>query len=48
MAPRILILIYFSKYETIENHARAFLTLIILSIGTVPREPSGVYGGLRS
>ena len=30
-----LILIYFFKYETIETHARAFLTLIILAIGTV-------------
>ena len=37
MAPRIffflfniLILLYFSKYETIETHALAFLTLIIL------------------
>ena len=31
----ILIFIYFFKYETIETHARAFLTLNILSIGTV-------------
>ena len=29
------ILIYFFRYETIETHARAFLTLIILAIGTV-------------
>ena len=41
MAPRIffhfniLIFIYFFKYEIIETHARAFLTLNILSIGTV-------------
>ena len=28
----ILISIYFLKYETIENHARAFLTLIISAI----------------
>ena len=33
----ILILIYFFKYETIETHARAFLPLNILSIGTVMR-----------
>ena len=26
--------IYLFKYETIETHARAFLTLIILAIGT--------------
>ena len=34
---RINVLIFYSffKYETIENHARAFLTLNILSIGTV-------------
>ena len=31
----ILIFIYFFEYETIETHARAFLTLNILSIGTV-------------
>ena len=31
----ILIFIYFSKYETIETHARAFFTLNILAIGTV-------------
>ena len=31
----ILIFIYFLKYETIETHARAFLTLNILGIGTV-------------
>ena len=31
----ILIHIYFFKYETIETPARAFLTLNILSIGTV-------------
>ena len=31
----ILILIYCFKYETIETHARAFLTLNTLSIGTV-------------
>ena len=31
----ILILIYFFKYETIETHARAFLTLTISAIGTV-------------
>ena len=30
-----LIFIYFLKYETIETHARTFLTLDILSIGTV-------------
>ena len=41
MAPRIflhfniLIFIYFFKYEIIETHARAFLTLIILGIATV-------------
>ena len=41
MAPRILILfnilifIYFFKYETIETHARAFLTLNILAMGRV-------------
>jgi hypothetical protein len=29
------IFIYFFKYETIETHARAFMTLNILSIGTV-------------
>ena len=29
-----LIFISFFKYETIETHARAFLTLIILAIGT--------------
>ena len=39
MAPRIfflfniLILIYFLKYETIETHARAFLTLILALAG---------------
>ena len=32
----ILIFIYFFKYETIETHARAFLTLNILAIGRVP------------
>jgi hypothetical protein len=43
MAPRIfflfniLILIYFFKYETIMTHARAFLTLNILTIGRVQR-----------
>ena len=31
----ILILIYFFRYETIENHACAFLTPIILILGTV-------------
>ena len=31
----ILILIYFLKYESIVTHARAFLTLNILAIGTV-------------
>ena len=31
----ILIFIYFFEYETIETHARAFLTLNILFIGTV-------------
>ena len=31
----ILIFIYFFKYETIESHARVFLTINILSIGTV-------------
>jgi hypothetical protein len=31
----ILILNYFFKYETIETHACAFLTLIILGIATV-------------
>ena len=31
----ILIFIYFFKYETIETHARAFLTLNILAIGRV-------------
>ena len=31
----ILILIYCFKYETIETHARAFLTLNILAIGRV-------------
>jgi hypothetical protein len=31
----ILIFIYFFKYETIETHACAFLTLIILSTATV-------------
>ena len=31
----ILISIYFFRYETIETNARAFLTLYILSIGTV-------------
>ena len=31
----ILIFIDFFKYETIETHARAFLTLIISAIGTV-------------
>ena len=30
------ILIIFFRYETIETHARAFLTLIILAKGTVP------------
>ena len=41
MAPRILIsllynsLIYFLKYETIETYARAFLSLIILAVGSV-------------
>ena len=35
----ILILIYFLKYETIETHAHAFLTLNILSIGTAYRVP---------
>ena len=30
-----LIFIYFFKHETIETHARAFLTLIILAIGRV-------------
>jgi hypothetical protein len=29
------ILIDFFKYETIETHARAFLPLIILSVGSV-------------
>ena len=43
MAPRIfffntLILIYFFEYETIETHARAFLTLIILAIAGVLSE----------
>jgi hypothetical protein len=33
------LIIYFSKYETIETHARAFLTLNILSIGTVLWQP---------
>ena len=43
MAPRIfflfdiLILNYFSKYETIETHARALLALISLVIGRVIR-----------
>ena len=31
----VLISIYFFRYETIETHAGAFLTLIILVIGTV-------------
>jgi hypothetical protein len=31
----IFLFIYFFRYETIETHARAFLTLIILAIGTV-------------
>ena len=31
----ILIVIYIFEYETIETNARAFLTLNILSIGTV-------------
>ena len=31
----ILIFIYFFKYETIETHAHAFLTLNILAIGRV-------------
>ena len=41
MAPRIFfcfnifIFIYFFKYETIETHARAFLTVNILAIGRV-------------
>ena len=30
-----IIFIYFFKYETIETHARAFLTLNILAIGRV-------------
>ena len=30
-----LIFIYFLKYETIDTHARAFLTLIILAIAGV-------------
>ena len=30
-----LIFVYFLKYETIETHARAFLTLIILAIAWV-------------
>ena len=35
----ILIFIYFFKYETIETHARAFLSLIILAVDTVqPKE----------
>ena len=32
------ILIYYFKYEIIETHARAFLTLIILGIATVHGE----------
>ena len=36
----ILIFIYFSKYETIETHAHAFLTLILLAI-------AGVYGDIE-
>ena len=32
----LFIFIYFFKYETIEIHARAFLTLNILAIGRVP------------
>ena len=32
---RIFIFIYFFKYETIETHARAFLTLKILAIDRV-------------
>ena len=39
----ILILIYFFKYETIETQARAFLTLIILVIGTVCTSNSNTY-----
>ena len=31
----ILIFIYFSKYETMETHARTFLTLNIFAIGRV-------------
>ena len=31
----ILIFINFFKYESIETHARAFLSLIILAVGTV-------------
>ena len=30
-----LSLVYFYKYEIIETHARAFLTLVILDIGNV-------------
>ena len=33
----ILIFIYVSKYETIETHARAFMTLNILTISRVSR-----------
>ena len=40
-APRIFFSLYYFNFdflnnETIERHARAFLTLIILAIGTVP------------
>ena len=40
---RDFIFFYFFKYETIETHARAFLTLNILSIGTVPRVTNGEF-----
>jgi hypothetical protein len=33
-----LIFIYFFKYETIETYACAFLSLIILAVGTVVRD----------
>ena len=33
-----LIFIYFFKYETIENHARAFLSLIISATGSVQED----------
>ena len=41
---KTLFFIYFFKYEIIETHARAFLTLIILGIATVHSEPASAQG----